>query len=197
MPDWPLAYFITFTTYGTWLHGDAPGSVDQEHNQVGTPWLPADPELRTSASKHMTQEPYLLDAPRREVTRDAVVEECKFRGWSVLALHVRSNHVHLVVTASREPEFVMRACKATASKRLNEAGFDHPDRKRWTSHGSTKYLWHEESVAAAVNYTLNCQGEPMAVYPSPESSASGPGPSGRVPVTGQNDPGPSPSAKRG
>jgi hypothetical protein len=25
----PLAYFITFTTYGAWLHGRAPGSVDR------------------------------------------------------------------------------------------------------------------------------------------------------------------------
>ena len=23
----PLAYFITFTTYGTWLHGDSRGSM--------------------------------------------------------------------------------------------------------------------------------------------------------------------------
>src|SRR6266478_1713782 len=38
----PVAYFITFTTYGTWLHGRAPGSVDREHNQPGTAFLPAD-----------------------------------------------------------------------------------------------------------------------------------------------------------
>ncbi|MBA4191268.1 MAG: hypothetical protein C0467_25075 [Planctomycetaceae bacterium] len=176
MPDRPLAYFITFTTYGTWLHGDAPGSVDQEHNQVGLPWLPADPELQTIARGRMTQQAYLLDAPRREVVRDAIIEECQFRSWSILALHVRSNHVHLVVISEREPEFVMRSCKATASKRLNETGLDQPDRKRWTTHGSTKYLWHEEAVAAAVNYTLHRQGDPMAVYP-PESGSPGPGPS--------------------
>ena len=30
-----LAYFITFTTYGTWLPGSVKGkgSVDREHNQ--------------------------------------------------------------------------------------------------------------------------------------------------------------------
>ena len=33
----PLAYLITFRTYGTWLHGDARGSVDREHNVFGTP----------------------------------------------------------------------------------------------------------------------------------------------------------------
>jgi hypothetical protein len=40
----PLAYFITFTTYGAWLHGRKPGSVDRDHNAPGTPFLPADPE---------------------------------------------------------------------------------------------------------------------------------------------------------
>jgi hypothetical protein len=33
MPHQPLAYFITFTTYGTWLHGNGAGSVDPAHNQ--------------------------------------------------------------------------------------------------------------------------------------------------------------------
>ncbi len=42
----PLAYFITFRCYGTWLHGDRRGSVDRFHNIYGTPRLP-----RTSNGK--------------------------------------------------------------------------------------------------------------------------------------------------
>jgi REP element-mobilizing transposase RayT len=164
MPDQPLAYFITFSTYGTWLHGESPGSVDHEHNQFGRPWLEPNPDQVAAIQRRMTQAPYLLDESRRVVVRDAIVEECRFRGWNLLALHVRTNHVHFVVTADRNPEFVMRLCKAHASKRLNEAELDHPDRKRWTAHGSTKYLWHDDAVAAAVEYTLDCQGEPMALY---------------------------------
>lgn len=34
--DTPLAYLITFRTYGTWLHGDERGSVDKNHNKFGT-----------------------------------------------------------------------------------------------------------------------------------------------------------------
>jgi REP element-mobilizing transposase RayT len=111
----------------------------------------------------MTQEPYLLDANRREIVRDAVIEECRFRGWTLHALHVRSNHVHVVVSADREPEFVMRTCKANASKRLNRAGFENAERKRWTAHGSTKYLWNEDDVSSAVDYTLHQQGDVMAI----------------------------------
>ncbi len=164
MPDQPLAYFIIFTTYGTWLHGQSPGSVDDEHNQVGTPFVEPNAKRRAANRQQMTQEPYLLDADRREIVRDAVVEECRFRGWTLHALHVRSNHVHLVVTSERQAEFVMRTCKANASKRLNQAGFEGPDRKRWTAHGSTRYLWNEEAVADKVHYTLHGQGDVMATY---------------------------------
>jgi REP element-mobilizing transposase RayT len=164
MPDQPLAYFITFSTYGTWLHGESPGSVDREHNEVGTPWLPPDPLRRTQRRERMAQEPYYLDEPRRKIVRDAIAAECRFRRWKLLVLHVRSNHVHLVVTADREPELVMRCCKAQASKCLNQAGFDDSERKRWTTHGSTKYLWDEATIAEKVDYTLNRQGEPMAIH---------------------------------
>ena len=37
-----LAYFITFVSYGTWLHGDQRGSVDRNHNVFATPLLPHD-----------------------------------------------------------------------------------------------------------------------------------------------------------
>jgi REP element-mobilizing transposase RayT len=164
MEHGPLAYFITFHTYGTWLHGPAPGSVDGEHNQFGTPLLPADPAQHAENRERMTQPPYYLDQAHREVVRDAIVEECRFRGWKLLALHVRSNHVHMVVVAEREPEAVMRMCKSQASKRLNRAGCVDTERKRWTTHGSTVYLWNEASVADKVDYTLNRQGDSMAVY---------------------------------
>jgi REP element-mobilizing transposase RayT len=160
----PLAYFITFHTYGTWLHGQTPGSVDRAHNQYGTPFLPADSMQVDESRERMTQEPYLLDEKWRRIVRDAIVEECRFRGWKLLALHVRSNHVHMIVAAEREPETVMRMCKSQASKRLNQAGCENPDRKRWTTHGSTIYLWDEAAVADKVAYTLHGQGEAMAVY---------------------------------
>jgi hypothetical protein len=39
----PLAYLITFNTYGSWLHGDRRGSVDRFHNRYGTPRVGANP----------------------------------------------------------------------------------------------------------------------------------------------------------
>ena len=167
MPEEPLAYFITFHTYGSWLHGAVSGSVDDEHNRPGTPFLRPDPERFAASRERMTQEPYLLDESRRRIVCDAIVAECRFRGWFLHALHVRSNHVHMVVTAARVPEFVMRSCKANASKCLNRTGFEDPERKRWTTHGSTKYLWSADAIAEKAEYTLNGQGAPMAWFRDP------------------------------
>lgn len=79
MPDQPLAFFITFTTYGTWLHGQAPGSVDREHNQVDTSFLEPDPNRQAASHGKISQDPYRLDEARRRIVRDAIVEECRFR----------------------------------------------------------------------------------------------------------------------
>ncbi len=62
----------------------------------------------------------------------------------------------------------MNDYKAYASRRLNEARVDPPQRKRWSRHGSTLYLWTEELVMAKIRYTVKEQGEPMAVFVAAE-----------------------------
>jgi hypothetical protein len=160
-----LAYFITFSTYGTWLHGTdkGNGSVDRHHNVFGTPFIAPDDQREERAADRMTDPPYVLNEPARTVVRDAVVELCTEKGWTLLALHVRTNHVHVVVSAEREAGRLMSDLKARASRELNRSGTD-ANAKRWTRHGSTRHLFDGASVAAAVVYVLDEQGPPMAVY---------------------------------
>jgi REP element-mobilizing transposase RayT len=82
----------------------------------------------------------------------------------LLAVHVRTNHVHVLVDAEARPERVMNDLKSYASRLLNKLGFDEPDRKRWARHGSTRWLWSREQVSAALEYVIDKQGCPMAVY---------------------------------
>jgi REP element-mobilizing transposase RayT len=159
-----MAYFITFTTYSTWLHGRAPGSVDRAHNQVGTPVLTPDQERELSAKERMGEPHYLLDADRRAVVLQTLREVAAHRGWTLWAVHVRSNHVHVVVTAPARPEKVMADLKSYASRRLKERLAEEAERTRWTQHGSMLYLWTEEALAEKVQYVVSGQGEPMAVY---------------------------------
>jgi hypothetical protein len=56
---------------------------------------------------------------------------------------------------------MMNDFKAYASRALNESRLDSPDCKRWTRHGSTRYINDEAYLAAATNYVLYQQGDPM------------------------------------
>jgi REP element-mobilizing transposase RayT len=160
-----LAYFITFSTYGTWLHGTAKGngSVDRRHNIYGTPFIPPDEGREDLATNRMAGPPYVLEETARTIVRDAIVAYCEEKKWTLLALHVRTNHVHAVVSAECDPGRLVSDLKARASRELNRSGTDG-NANRWTRHGSTRHLFDEASVAAAVVYTLDEQGPPMAVY---------------------------------
>jgi REP element-mobilizing transposase RayT len=143
----PLAYFTTFSTYGSQLHGAEAGSVDRDHNKFGGRYAGPDSSRLARTKKRMRGAPYSLGSAQRAAVLQAIQQVCKHRGWILLAAHVRTNHVHLVVDAAIAPERVMRDFKAYASRSLNHA-------RAWTRHGSTRYLWERDDVAHAVRYIV-------------------------------------------
>ena len=163
-PPIPLAYFITFTCYGTRLHGNEAGSADSQHNVFGTPFLPPQSNWVRADGQAMKHSPYELNSARRSVVLEAIRQVCIHRGWKLRAAHVRSSHVHLVVTAETAPEKILADVKAYASRALNQARLDPRGRRRWAHHGSTRYLWKPKQVAAAMEYVVWGQGNPMAVW---------------------------------
>lgn len=58
----------------------------------------------------------------------------------------------------------MNDFKAYASRRLSRMGLDGPHRRRWSRHGSTRWLWRREHVSAAVRYVVDEQGEAMSMF---------------------------------
>jgi REP element-mobilizing transposase RayT len=99
----------------------------------------------------MDQAPYNLDQIRRDAVLEAIQEVCARRGWSLLAAHVRSNHVHTVVEAEVPPERAMHDFKTYASRPLNRMRLEKPNRKRWARHGSARWLWKPQHVSAAIH----------------------------------------------
>jgi REP element-mobilizing transposase RayT len=166
--DPSMTYLITFSCYGCHLHGSDSGSVDQMHNAPGTPMLDANLSRVQAETQRMDQGPYSLDQVRREVVMQAIQEVCGYRGWGLLAAHVRTTHVHVVVEAAVAPERVMADLKAYSSRSLNRMGVDEPGQKRWTRHGSTRWLWEPRSVSAAIQYVVSEQGDAMAVFEGQE-----------------------------
>lgn len=125
-----LAYFLTFSTYGTWLHGDKRGSVDRDRNVPGTPFVPDDPSRRDWERRQLRDSPYWLDELRRSEVVTCVQKLADRKSWRLWAVHVRSNHVHVIVTAPGPPERVMNDIKTAASRQLNKLFLAEDGRKR-------------------------------------------------------------------
>lgn len=153
-----LAYMLTFRCYGTWLHGDDRGSIDREHNAFGSPLLDPDGGREQLARDALRNAPVELGSSARHILEATIDDVCRNRGWTCHARNVRTNHVHVVVTAEVRPERAIADLKAWCTRRLREAGVLQPAERVWSYHGSTRYLWEEEDVLAARTYVVHGQG---------------------------------------
>jgi REP element-mobilizing transposase RayT len=124
-----MRYFITFRCYGAHVHGAEAGSVDRNHNLPGSRTLDADLKRAGVESEAMTQAPYLLDQQARPVVLAAIREVSAHRRWNLLAPHVRTNHVHVIVESEARPEKVMNDFKSYSSRALNKLARDGADRR--------------------------------------------------------------------
>jgi REP element-mobilizing transposase RayT len=159
MHDEPLAYFITWTCFGTWLPGDERG---------WTKWHMGDqvhaPHLVDWVRERLSESPVTLDGPQRQAVEEAIVECCRRRGWTLHAVNCRSNHCHVVVTAvDYEGETVRDQLKAWSTRRLRDleraSGVPENQLRQnwWTRNGSIRYLDSLESLEAAIRYTNDAQ----------------------------------------
>jgi hypothetical protein len=64
--DIPLAYLISFRTYGTWLHGDKCGSIDRFHNRYRSPYIPPNAKWHRYNQEQLKTEPPILGARQRK-----------------------------------------------------------------------------------------------------------------------------------
>ena len=102
-------------------------------------------------------------ASQRTIVDRTVREHCGIRGWEVRALNVRTNHVHLVVTADVRPAQVMSQLKAWCSRRLSEHLGLKGDRTKnglkdwWSEHGSTIWINDESHFNNAIKYVVDGQ----------------------------------------
>ena len=160
--DIPLAYLITFRSYGSWLHGDKRRSIDRFHNRYKSPYIEPNPRWHRHNTQALEGQPVILDAQQRTSVERAIRECCEIRKWHLHALNVRTNHIHVVVgIGSLRPERALIAFKANATKQLRRDGCWRQDSTPWAEKGSKRYLWNERSVAQAIEYVLCGQGDEL------------------------------------
>ena len=158
MPD-PLAYFLTWSTYGTWLPGDERGWVEYRHG-----WKLPDPIRKLEAEARMTEDACVLDDEQRSVVEKTIADHCRIRGWELHAVNCRTNHLHVVVSSDRHPDEVRKQFKAWCTRRLRELerkGSSAPEEAArenwWAERGSRRYINDEESLEAAILYVQEGQ----------------------------------------
>jgi REP element-mobilizing transposase RayT len=160
--DTPLAYLISFRTYGTWLHGDKRGSVNRFRNVYGTKFLPHEPNWQSFNLKKLKMEPVRLNDAQRTCVRMAITACCVFRGWNLMAVSVRTNHAHAVVDPlDKSSSHALNALKANATRELRRAGLWTEDISPWSKRGSKRSLWNEKSVRRAIEYVTFGQGDDL------------------------------------
>ena len=103
--DTPLAYLITFRSYGTWLHGDERGSIDRFHNRYKSPYIEPNPRWQLHNTRVLDGEPVILNAAQRKSVERAIHTTCEYRRWHLHVLNVRTTDAHIVVCiGSLKPE---------------------------------------------------------------------------------------------
>lgn len=155
----PIAFFITFRTYGSWLHGDERASVDRFHNKYGTPKLAPNWLREQFETGLLKMPPVRLSPIQRKVVAEAIRETCKKQNWGLWARNVRTNHVHVVVTANCNSKTVRSRLKAGATKLMRERRCWNRKESPWADKGSRRKIFNRKSLIAAIEYVLYDQGE--------------------------------------
>lgn len=164
--DWddnvfPLAYLLTFRTYGTWLHGDERGSVDtHDHKNVyGEPDIYPNKNLEKLMQEKMKSQQFLLDEIQRKSVEDTIKDFCEYKNYQLYAVNARTNHVHAVISAQTKPEQIINFLKSYSTRKLRELNLISNEITPWSRGGSRRYLWKERHVSLAIEYVLYGQGD--------------------------------------
>ena len=148
----PLAFSITWPTYGTWLPGDERGWVEYHRG-----WHLPNNNLEQHCRACMTKKQCLLSIAERKIVLTQILETCEFRKWVHYASDCRSNHAHIVVGAANTlPKKIRVDIKAWCTRRLRERSRLEQE-NWWAERGSIRYIWTEESLATVVRYVNEAQ----------------------------------------
>ncbi len=147
-----LGVFITWTTYGTWLPGDARGWRAKR----GGIQLP-DAALEAECRKKLNFEPVILSVNDRATVEAACREHCEHRNWLLFAVNARTKHVHVVVAAYLKPQTIRDQLKAHCTGQLRRQQKPLICERTWTKGGDCEVLFDEESLSNAIAYTLDAQ----------------------------------------
>ncbi len=151
--DEPLAYFVTWTVYGTFLQGDERSWRRRLKGQQ----LPQ-PRLAQWRRERLKYPIQILSETQQFVVEQEMKCHCEKRDWKLWAKSARTNHVHVVVTATGYTgDKVRDQLKANATRGLRERWEEFRDRPVWTSLGDWKCVNTDDDLEVVIQYVSESQ----------------------------------------
>lgn len=150
----PIAYLITWSTYGSRLQGDERGWRIRVHGSERK----SQPRLKAWHRGRLRHEVRTLTKSERAQVEAEIARVCEWRGWKHWACSARTNHVHTVVTAPGQDGVKVREqLKANCTRVLRETSHTYRNRPVWSKHGDIQYLDTEADLEAAILYVTHAQ----------------------------------------
>ena len=155
--DEPIAFFLTWTAYGTWLPGDERGWHRWGEGEEQSP----NDLFQEMAVLEMKESSFVLSKDEREIVAQTISRHCEIRSWILHAVNVRSNHVHVVVsTPGCDPKTVRQQFKAWSTRHLKIC---NRGRERfWTEGGSCRWINQEDDLESVILYVKDAQDLPTS-----------------------------------
>jgi hypothetical protein len=146
-----IAYFLTWTAYGSWLPGDSRGWVKWHHG-----FQDPNPKFEEYARSKLIEPVCQLSKQECRIVEEEIQALCQNRGWFLHAVNCRMSHVHAVVSAAGiKPEIILSQLKASCTRKLMEGSVRIPLRTRWWAEGGCKRsICDEKTLHKVIDYIL-------------------------------------------
>ena len=145
--------------------GKSTDGKGHRQNAPGSPPEADHPGLAAAARAALKGPPVWLRREHATQLVEQFRQTAGHRGWTIVALAVLANHVHLVVgvEGDPDPDDFLRDFKCYGTRRLTRVFGEPASETWWTQGGSTRLLPDGEAVEAAVAYVEH-QANPLAVW---------------------------------
>jgi REP element-mobilizing transposase RayT len=150
--NFPLAYHITWGTYGTRLHGDDRGTVSRAENQFGDPLIGATPDWEKMESHLLRFPPIILTIEQRCFVEDAFESICQRGKWQPIVVAAAGDHVHTAMSADVDGKDIRKWLKRWLSEGLSARWPLAAGQVWWAECGSVKWVWDDRYLQRVTNY---------------------------------------------
>lgn len=152
MSAFPLAYHITFGTYGTRLHGDPRGTVARPMNRPGDRYIEHDPSWHRMERSRLRYHPVRLTQDQRIFVESSIPDLCCRGHWKYITSACQTDYVHVLLSGARAGDSIRRLLKRWLSQAMSAANGDQDDAPWWAEGGSVRSVTSDRYLESAFRY---------------------------------------------